>query len=91
MRTFTLLIGLISTRVSDSVSEICVHYCRNTSGIVLLTRHADAAKNIATLFREHKIIKKYWSVECYVTAGVQCVCVSVHHRAITVGEPAVQR
>lgn len=32
---------------------------RATSGVLLLTRHTDAARKIAALFQEHRIIKKY--------------------------------
>ena len=44
------------------VESECIVYSipRDTSGVLLLTRHQDAARRLAELFKERKIVKKYW-------------------------------
>ena len=54
----------------DSLHKKLTSFCqslsfyRSTSGVVLLTRHAEAATRIASLFKERKITKKYWLAYC---------------------------
>jgi len=42
--------------------ELCAlsFVIRNTSGVLLLTRHTEAARKLAELFKNRRIIKKYW-------------------------------
>ena len=63
--------------------------CRDTSGVLLLTRHKESAKWLANLFQQRKVIKKYWSVNYQVNlVGVSLCCmILLFCRAITVGAP----
>ena len=58
-----------------SQCDIMYVYYRGTSGVLLLTRHKAAAAWIAQLFKEQKIIKKYWYLRLHVIVvnSVSCL------------------
>ena len=50
---------LAHSSLGSAVVTVYALMCRVVSGVVLLTRHTEAARRIAELFHERKIIKKY--------------------------------
>jgi RluA family pseudouridine synthase len=68
------LIGIVRRARPDAIVDLSHRLDRDTSGVVLLTKHPDANRHMKTIFAERKVGKTYWALVRGAPGWDETVC-----------------